>query len=143
MRALPCLCAWPDLPVQELENCRLCKERFAATATQHAPRPVLWFQPGAKVLIAGQAPGARVHESGRPFTDPSGDRLRSWLDLDETGFYDKIRIAMNEPLDYKTYTFYQSSYIPQEPRPVAPSRERFPAVPRCSSSAAPGCPRIS
>jgi uracil-DNA glycosylase len=78
--------------MQELENCRLCASRFAATATQH--RPVLWFQHQAKVLIAGQAPGARVHESGRPFADPSGDRLRRWLGLDEAGFYDKTRIAI-------------------------------------------------
>ncbi len=80
--------------MQELKNCRLCAEKFAATATKHAPRPVLWFEPEAKVLIAGQAPGARVHESGRPFTDPSGDRLRAWLGLDKTAFYDKSRIAI-------------------------------------------------
>ncbi len=58
------------------------------------PRPVVWAQPGARILIAGQAPGARVHESGKPFTDPSGDRLRAWLGIDEAVFYDKSRIAI-------------------------------------------------
>ena len=60
----------------EIQGCVLCNDRFAATAAAHAPRPVVWFDRGARILIAGQAPGARVHESGQPFTDPSGDRLR-------------------------------------------------------------------
>lgn len=79
---------------QDIETCRLCAERFAATATQHSPRPVVWFRPSARILIAGQAPGARVHESGRPFTDASGERLRAWLGLDEATFYDRDRIAI-------------------------------------------------
>jgi uracil-DNA glycosylase len=79
---------------EDLGACRLCADRFAATATAHAPRPVVWFRPGARLLIAGQAPGARVHASGRPFTDPSGDRLRAWLGLDEAAFYDLTRVAI-------------------------------------------------
>ncbi len=78
----------------QIRNCRICAERFAATATAHAPRPVVWFRPTARILIAGQAPGARVHDSGRPFTDPSGDRLRAWLGLTEAEFYDKDRVAV-------------------------------------------------
>lgn len=78
----------------EIRACRLCAARFAATATAHVPRPVIWFRPGARLLIAGQAPGARVHESGRPFTDPSGDRLRDWLGIDKTTFYDLSRVAV-------------------------------------------------
>lgn len=78
----------------QIRNCRLCADRFAATATAHAPRPVVWFRPTARILIAGQAPGARVHESGRPFTDPSGDRLRAWLGLTEAEFYDKDQVAV-------------------------------------------------
>lgn len=74
--------------------CRLCADRFAATATGHAPRPVVWFRPGARLLIAGQAPGARVHASGRPFTDPSGDRLRDWTGLGAAAFYDLSRVAI-------------------------------------------------
>ncbi len=79
---------------EEIRNCRLCADRFALTATAHSPRPVVWFRPGARILIAGQAPGARVHESGRPFTDPSGDRLRDWLQLDETEFYDRSTVSI-------------------------------------------------
>lgn len=80
--------------IARIRGCRLCADRFAATATAHAPRPVVWFSPRARVLIAGQAPGARVHESGRPFTDPSGDRLRDWLGLDPDTFYDRDRVAI-------------------------------------------------
>jgi uracil-DNA glycosylase len=78
----------------DIRACRLCAGRFAATATAHAPRPVVWFRPGARMLIAGQAPGARVQASGIPFSDPSGDRLRDWLGLDAASFYDIERIAI-------------------------------------------------
>jgi uracil-DNA glycosylase len=74
--------------------CRLCAPRFAATATAHQPRPVVWFASPARILIAGQAPGARVHASGRPFTDASGDRLRDWMGLEAAEFYDRDRIAI-------------------------------------------------
>jgi uracil-DNA glycosylase len=77
-----------------IDRCRRCADRFARTATAHEPRPVTWFAPAARLLIAGQAPGARVHASGRPFTDPSGDRLRAWLGLDAAVFYDRSRIAI-------------------------------------------------
>ena len=84
--------------LDEISACRLCADRFAATQTAHAPRPVAWFDPEAtpraRIIIAGQAPGARVHESGKPFTDPSGDRLRDWLGLDEAAFYDCSKIAI-------------------------------------------------
>lgn len=84
-----------DIPLlASIGACRLCADRFAVTATAHAPRPVAWFAPSARILIAGQAPGARVHASGRPFTDPSGDRLRDWLGVTEAEFYDLSRIAI-------------------------------------------------
>ena len=78
----------------DIAACTLCKERFAATETRHTPRPVTWFGENARILIAGQAPGLRVHESGKPFTDPSGDRLRLWMGVDEATFYDKSRVAI-------------------------------------------------
>ncbi|MDO9638708.1 MAG: uracil-DNA glycosylase family protein [Pseudotabrizicola sp.] len=78
----------------DIAACRICAARFAATATAHAPRPVVWFRPKAKLLIAGQAPGARVHGSGQPFTDPSGDRLRGWTGLSPEAFYDLDRVAI-------------------------------------------------
>lgn len=78
----------------EIARCRLCADDFTATRTAHAPRPVLWFGDRARILIAGQAPGLRVHQSGKPFTDPSGDRLRDWLGLSETSFYDRHTVAI-------------------------------------------------
>lgn len=78
----------------KIRACRLCADRFAATATAHRPRPVVWFGPSPRILIAGQAPGMRVQHSGKPFTDPSGARLRDWLGLDETQFYDLARVAV-------------------------------------------------
>lgn len=78
----------------QIAACRLCQDRFAATATRHVPRPVVWFRPAARILIAGQAPGMRVHESGRPFSDRSGDRLRDWMGVDDACFYDRDRIAI-------------------------------------------------
>ncbi|WP_461427778.1 uracil-DNA glycosylase family protein [Gymnodinialimonas sp.] len=79
---------------QDLSACRICADRFAATVTGHMPRPVTWFAPGARLLIAGQAPGAKVHASGQPFTDPSGDRLRDWMGVDGATFYDRSRVAI-------------------------------------------------
>ena len=72
----------------EVQSCQLCKDRFALTKTRHAPRPVIQGSSSAKVLIAGQAPGLRVYQSGRPFDDPSGDRLRAWLGVEKDEFYD-------------------------------------------------------
>ncbi len=83
-----------DALMDDIRACKICVDRFAATATAHAPRPVVWFRPGARVLIVGQAPGARVHDSGKPFTDPSGDRLRDWLGIGEDVFYDLTRVAI-------------------------------------------------
>ncbi|TYO88811.1 uracil-DNA glycosylase family protein [Oceanicella actignis] len=74
--------------------CELCAPRFAATATAHAPRPVTRMSATARILIAGQAPGARVHASGLPFDDRSGDRLRDWMGVDRAAFYDRARIAI-------------------------------------------------
>ena len=82
-----------DLQVK-ITDFTICAERFAATETGHEPRPVAWLSSTAPILIAGQAPGARVHESGRPFTDPSGDRLRDWLGVDEEAFYDRSKFAI-------------------------------------------------
>ena len=94
----PCLGALAPDPMKSLiegiRACRLCADRFAATATAHQPRPVVWIGPNPRLLICGQAPGARVHASGRPFTDPSGDRLRDWLGLTEEVFYDRSRVAI-------------------------------------------------
>ncbi len=78
----------------ELAACDICRNRFACTATAHEPRPVVWFDAEPRIVIAGQAPGQRVHASGKPFTDPSGDRLRGWMGIDAETFYDRSRIGI-------------------------------------------------
>ncbi len=60
----------------------------------HEPRPVLQVSTTARIALCGQAPGTRVHASGRPFTDPSGDRLRAWTGLVPDVFYDASRVAI-------------------------------------------------
>lgn len=78
----------------DISACRICSDRFAATATRHRPRPIVWFDGAPRVLIASQAPGARVHEARKPFWDRSGDRLRAWLGIENDLFYDKSKIAI-------------------------------------------------
>ncbi len=69
--------------------CRLC-----AAALGHEPRPVVTAAASARVLIVGQAPGTRVHETGIPWNDRSGDRLRAWLGIDRERFYDPSTFAI-------------------------------------------------
>lgn len=78
----------------EVSRCRICRDRPQGRPLPHEPRPVLQMSATSRILIAGQAPGTRVHASGRPFTDPSGDRLRRWLGLDSATFYDASLIAI-------------------------------------------------
>lgn len=73
----------------EVRSCILCSEHLPL-----GPRPVLQLHTDAKILVAGQAPGRKVHESGVPFTDASGDRLRDWLGLGSETFYDPQQIAI-------------------------------------------------
>lgn len=80
--------------IDRLMACMLCAERFAQTHTAHAPRPVIQLDPRARILVAGQAPGNKVHQSGLPFDDPSGDRLRGWMGISRAVFYDPARVAV-------------------------------------------------
>ncbi|WP_417694146.1 uracil-DNA glycosylase family protein [Roseibium sp.] len=80
--------------VGAISSCRICVEAPVSKPLPHEPRPVLQVSTSARLCICGQAPGTRVHKSGRPFTDPSGDRLRTWLGIDEDVFYDKNRLAI-------------------------------------------------
>ncbi len=73
----------------EIRACRVC-----AADLPLGPRPVLRASSTARLLIVGQAPGRRVHETGIPWNDPSGDRLRAWLELEREQFYDERRIAI-------------------------------------------------
>ena len=78
----------------DISACRACAGDFGATHTAHDPRPVAWLSSTARILIAGQAPGMRVHETGIPFNDRSGDRLRDWMGIDRDVFYDRDRVAI-------------------------------------------------
>jgi uracil-DNA glycosylase len=81
--------------LRELRACRVCRDApMRGPPLPHEPRPVIQASATARLCIAGQAPGTRVHASGRPFTDPSGVRLRQWLGLDEARFYDASRVAI-------------------------------------------------
>ena len=75
--------------VDEIRGCRLCAEE-----TPHEPAPVIQASSLAKIAIFSQAPGVRAHRSGRPFTDPSGVRLRDWLQVTEAEFYDENRFLI-------------------------------------------------
>ena len=106
----------------EIRGCGLCAAHFAASATGHAPRPVVWFRPGARILIAGQAPGARVHASGRPFTDASGERLRDWMGVNEAAFYDLARVAI-VPMAF-CFPGYDAKGADLPPPPICAARWR-------------------
>lgn len=75
--------------INEVKVCTICAEHLPL-----GPRPVFQMHPKAKILIAGQAPGVRVHETGIPFNDPSGDRLRAWMGVNLETFYDAEKIAI-------------------------------------------------
>lgn len=75
--------------LEEVRACRLCAEHLPL-----GPRPVVHLHPDARLLIIGQAPGTKVHETGISFNDPSGDRLRDWLGIDRETFYDSTKIAL-------------------------------------------------
>ena len=83
-----------ELLLASIRTCRICRDRPAGKPLPHEPRPVLQAGGAARILIAGQAPGIRVHASGRPFTDPSGERLRDWLGVDAKTFYDISNFAI-------------------------------------------------
>lgn len=73
----------------EVKNCQICLPDL-----ENGIRPVLQVHPKARILIAGQAPGSKVHATGIPFDDPSGDRLRDWMGIDKDTFYNPEKIAI-------------------------------------------------
>jgi len=74
--------------------CRICRDAPEGKQLPHEPRPVTRLSSTARVLIAGQAPGTKVHASGLPFNDRSGDRLRNWMGVTRDEFYDTVRFAI-------------------------------------------------
>ena len=78
-----------DVLLSRIRRCQICEDYLPL-----GPRPVLRAKKSARLLIVGQAPGTKVHASGTPWDDPSGDRLRHWLGIDKDKFYDQSKIAI-------------------------------------------------
>jgi uracil-DNA glycosylase len=77
-----------------IRACRHCVEAPQGKPLPHEPRPVLRASATARLAVCSQAPGTRVHETGTPFTDRSGDRLRAWMGIGKEEFYDEARVAI-------------------------------------------------
>ena len=77
----------------EIGACRICRDAPETIPLAHEPRPVVRVSATARLLVASQAPGIKVHASGLPFDDRSGDRLRDWMGIEASVFYDTRRIA--------------------------------------------------
>jgi uracil-DNA glycosylase len=77
-----------------IRACRYCAETPQGRPLPHEPRPVLRASRTARLAVCSQAPGTKVHVSGTPFTDASGDRLRDWMNLTPEEFYDETRVAI-------------------------------------------------
>jgi uracil-DNA glycosylase len=89
-----CQSAELDRLLANIRSCRVCAEAPLRKPLPHEPRPVLRVSQTARLVVCGQAPGTRVHASGIPFSDPSGDRLRAWMGVTPQEFYDETRLAI-------------------------------------------------
>ena len=84
-----------DTLVGAIRACRVCRDQPRyGPPLPHEPRPIVQVSAAARICIASQAPGIRAHDSGRPFTDPSGVRLRQWLAVEEGEFYNPQKFAI-------------------------------------------------
>ena len=104
--------------LRDIRSCTRCAAHLPL-----GPRPVLQVSRTARILIAGQAPGRRVHETGIPFNDPSGDRLRDWLGLGREEFYDAARVAL-VPMGFCYPGTGKSGDLPPRPECAEAWRER-------------------
>lgn len=105
--------------LDEVRACTLC-----AAHLPHEPRPVVQLHSDARILIVGQAPGRRVHASGIPFDDPSGERLRDWLDITPEIFYDPHKIALL-PMGFCYPGTGKSGDLPPRPECAPAWREKL------------------
>ena len=103
----------------EARACRVCAESLP-----HEPRPVFQAGQGARLLIIGQAPGSKVHAGGIPWDDPSGNRLRNWLQLDRDRFYDPEYVALL-PMGFCYPGKGRSGDLPPRPECAPLWMERF------------------
>ena len=107
------------LLLAEVRACTLCAEHLPL-----GPRPVLQVHPSARILVAAQAPGRKVHETGVPFNDASGDRLRSWLGMSRESFYDPEQLAIL-PMGFCFPGTGKSGDLPPRPECARAWRERL------------------
>ena len=105
--------------LREIRGCTICEPELPLGA-----RPVVQCDPAARILIVGQAPGRRVHESGIPFDDPSGDRLREWLGVDRERFYDPKSFAI-VPMGFCFPGMGSGGDLPPRPECAPQWRERL------------------
>lgn len=105
--------------LDEVRACTLCEAHLPL-----GPRPVLQVHPKARILIAGQAPGKKVHASGVPFDDASGNRLREWLGVTREEFYDPMKIALL-PMGFCFPGSGRSGDLPPRPECASAWRKRF------------------
>ena len=104
---------------KEIRGCTLCSAQLPL-----GPRPIFQVSRTARILIAGQAPGIKVHESGVPFDDASGDRLRDWLGVGRETFYDSSRMAI-VPMGFCFPGTGNSGDLPPRPECAAAWREKI------------------
>jgi uracil-DNA glycosylase len=105
--------------LRDIRACTICSSQLPLGA-----RPILQFHPEARILIAGQAPGRKVHESGIPFADASGNRLREWLGLTPASFYDPETVAIL-PMGFCFPGTGNSGDLPPRPECAAAWREQL------------------
>jgi uracil-DNA glycosylase len=103
----------------EVRGCTLCSEHLPL-----GPRPVIQLHPHARILVAAQAPGRKVHAAGVPFADASGVRLRDWLGLSPEVFYDPRRVAFL-PMGFCFPGTGQSGDLPPRPECAPAWREKL------------------
>jgi uracil-DNA glycosylase len=114
-----------SLLIDAAKSCSLCAEHLPL-----GPRPVFQVHPDARILIAGQAPGRRVHETGIPFNDPSGERLRAWMGISREDFYDAAKVAIL-PMGFCYPGTGKSGDLPPRPECAEAWRQKFlDALPR-------------
>ncbi len=112
--------------LKQIKACQLCEPHLP-----HGVRPVVQASVGSQILIIGQAPGRRVHESGIPWNDPSGDQLRAWLGVDKACFYDPAVFAFMPMGFCYPGTGKSGDLAPRKecaPQWHQPLRQRLPAV---------------
>ncbi|MBL8514955.1 MAG: uracil-DNA glycosylase family protein [Betaproteobacteria bacterium] len=109
-----------DTLITNIRQCTHCKAHLP-----HGPRPVVQLHAGARIVIAGQAPGRKVHESGVPFDDASGERLRDWLGVTREAFYDARHFAI-VPMGFCYPGTAASGDLP--PRPECAPKWRAPVL---------------